>query len=98
MILAIDNTIVEVEMYKGNSSSEKLFDLVVHLRQADLKFSTKLLLTHLAGTRMIEQGPDRVSRGSPEEGMAAGKDMIKFCPWGKSAIEAESKLKLWIIT
>ena len=53
MVLATDNTVVEEAIYKGNSSSENLFDLVVRLRQAELQFSIKLLVTHVAGTIMI---------------------------------------------
>jgi len=34
--LATDNLTVESALYKGNSSSEKLFDLVVHMRQAEM--------------------------------------------------------------
>ena len=41
IVLATDNLVVEAAMYKCNSSSGNLFDLVVHFRQEKLQFSTK---------------------------------------------------------
>ena len=47
MILTTYNTVVEAVMYKGNSSSENLFELIFCLRQVELKISTKLLVSHV---------------------------------------------------
>ena len=80
VILATDNEVVEHSLYKGNSTSEKLFELVVRLRTAEIKFATKLLITHVSGKRMMAQGTDGVSRGSLKEGVALGEAMIHFCP------------------
>ena len=96
VILATDNEVVEHSLYKGNSTSEKLFELVVRLRTAEIKFATKLLITHVSGKRMMAQGTDGVSRGSLKEGVALGEAMISFCPWGMSALETEENLKEWI--
>ena len=96
MILATDNEVVEHSLYKGNSTSEKLFDLVVRLRTAEIKFATKLLFTHVSGKRMMAQGTNGVSRGSLKEGVALVEAMINFFPWGRSALEAEENLKEWI--
>ena len=61
VLLATDNSVVEAALYKGNSSSEKLFDLVVRLRKAELHSSCKLFVTHVSGKRMMAQGTDGVS-------------------------------------
>ena len=37
LILAVDNSIVENCIYKGNSSSEKLFDLILRFKDLELK-------------------------------------------------------------
>ncbi len=37
VILATDNEVVEHSLYKGNSTSEKLFELVVRLRTAEIQ-------------------------------------------------------------
>ena len=42
VVLDTDNTVVEVVIYKGNSSSKRLFDLVVCLIQAELQLSAKI--------------------------------------------------------
>ena len=47
VILATDNEVVEHSLYKGNLTSEKLFELVVKLRTAEIKFAAKLLITHV---------------------------------------------------
>ena len=96
VLLATDNSTVEAALYKGNSSSEKLFDLVVRLRNAELRSSCKLLVTHVSGKRMIAQGTDGVSRGNLREGVAVGEAMISFCPWAKSALEVNSNLWTWV--
>ena len=77
MVSADDDSVVEAAMHKGNSSSEKLFDLVARLRQAELQFSRKILVTHVACTRIIAQDTDGVSRGSLKEGVDVGGGMIK---------------------
>ena len=98
LILATDNQVVESALHKGNSSSEKLFNLILRLRKVEMKYAIKLLITHVAGTRMMAQGTDGVSRGSLREGVAVGKEMISFCPWGRTALESEKNLKPWMQT
>ena len=69
-------------MYKGNSTSPKLFDLVVRLKLVEVKRGVKVLVTHVSGKRMQAQGTDRVPRGSLREGVALGKEMMLYCPLG----------------
>ena len=93
VVLVTYNSVVEASLYKGNSTSEKLFELIIRLRRAELRYSTKLLITHVAGKRMMAQGTDGVSRGSLREGVGLGESMLKFCPWGESALGSEVKLR-----
>ena len=60
VVLATDNSVVEASLYKGNFTSEKLFELIVRLRRAELKYSTKILVTRVSGKRMMSQGTDGV--------------------------------------
>ena len=55
LLLATYNQVVESALYKGNSTSIKLFDLVLRLKKAELKYGTKILSTHVASLRMITQ-------------------------------------------
>ena len=55
-----------------------------------------MFVTHVAGTRMMEQGTDGVYRGTLSTGVAVGESMIRFCPWAKSALETSPLLRDWI--
>ena len=96
VVMATDSSTVEGCLYKGNSSSEKLFDLIVRLRAVEMRTGATILITHVSGRRMIAQGTDGVSRGSLREGVCVGETMRSFCPWGKSAIEQSPKLLDWL--
>ena len=56
-----DNSTVESAIFKGTSSSPKLLDLVIRVRMLKMKWSIRLHVIHMAGTRMIAQGSDGVS-------------------------------------
>ena len=55
VILATDNATVEACMYKGNSSSPKLFELIVRVHALKFRTGAHFLITHVAGKRMIAQ-------------------------------------------
>ena len=96
LIMATDNSTVEAALYKGNSSSEKMFELVIRFRHAELQSGGRFLVTHVSGNRMKSQGTDGISRGEMKEGVSVGEFMLKYCPWGKNALERSSYLKTWI--
>ena len=79
-------------MYKANSSSKVLFDLVLRLKGLELTYSCRIMVTHVSGSRMIYQGTDRISRGRLEQGVSLGQSMLEHCPWGTSAISASEHL------
>ena len=64
IILATENSTVESFLYKGNSTSEKLYNLVVRLRALKSRTGATFLITHVSGKRMISQGTDGVLQGS----------------------------------
>ena len=61
VLLATDNKVVERALFKGNSSSKKLFDSVLRLKGLQLVYSCKILVTHVSGSCMIVQGTDGIS-------------------------------------
>ena len=75
--MATDNIIVERAIYKGDSSSEKLFDLVLRFKKLEITYGCNILVTHVAGTRMISQGIDRILRGDLSQGVSVGEEMLK---------------------
>ena len=97
LILATDNSTVESALYRGNSTSQKLFDLILRFRHAELKSGGSFLVTHVSGNRMKSQGTDGISRGEMKEGVSVGQCMLKFCPWGQDALQRSTHLKSWIM-
>jgi hypothetical protein len=52
-----------------------------------MKYEFTLHVVHVAGTRMIAQGTDGLSRGSLLEGVVKGEDMLSFVDLSRLAIE-----------
>lgn len=96
LIIATDNTTAETCFYKGNSSSVKLYNLVVRVRLLQIKCGINLYITHVSGKRMQAQGTDGISRGQLREGVSAGDFMLSYCPWNMDALQASPKLLKWI--
>ena len=96
LILATDNTTVEGCFYKGNSGSPKLYELIVRMRETELRYNMKIYITHVSGERMKAQGTDGLSRGNPYEGVSFGQSMLRYCPWGIDAFTRSPQLKDWL--
>jgi hypothetical protein len=93
-----DNSTAEAAFFRGTSSSELLFQLVLRLRKLEVHEQCLLHVVHVAGTRMIGQGADGLSRGNLTEGVMSGHPMTSFVPLGKSALERSPALVDWIRT
>jgi hypothetical protein len=91
-----DNSTAEGAYSKGNSDSRLLFDLVLRLRTLDMSGSLRLHVIHVAGTRMISQGTDGLSRGDLTEGVLAGIPMLSFIPLHLSPLQRSPLLLDWI--
>jgi hypothetical protein len=91
-----DNSTVEACLYKGNSSSEKLFQLMVRMRKLEMKHNAKIVVSHVSGKRMIKEGADAVSRGQLREGVTAGELMLSFIPLNENPLDRAPGLKTWI--
>ena len=82
-----DNSTVEACVAKGSSTSPKLLSLVVRLLALTSKVGVKINIIHVAGSRMIAQGTDGVSRGYLGQGVMAGDAMTLHIPIHQSAVE-----------
>lgn len=89
MFLFTDNTTAEAAFFRGTSSSERLFGLVLRLRELEVEEKCLLHLVHVSGTRMIGQGSDGLSQGNLTEGVMMGQSMIL-------ALMQELRLERWI--
>ena len=91
-----DNTTAESIAQKGSSTSPLLFELIVRLYKLPMKYSCSVQIIHVAGTRMIKQGTDGLSRGDLLEGVLKGKTMLSFVPLHLGANDVDSNLKTWV--
>ena len=58
-----------------------------------MKYSCKLHLIHVAGTRMIAQGTDGISRGDMMEDVMNGDDIISHIPLSLTPFERSPSLQ-----
>jgi len=91
-----DNTTAEAAFYKGNTPSRRLFKLVLRLRQLEMHGGLLLQVMHIAGTRMMAQGTDGLSRGDVCESVMAGQAMLHYIPLHLSALDRQPRLLPWI--
>ena len=82
--------------YKGNSSSNFLFELILRLSVLEVNCKMKLHIVHVSGTRMMQQGSDGLSRGNMMEGVMRGDGMLSFIQLHKSALDEQKNLENWI--
>ena len=98
IFLFTDNSTAEAAFYKGTSSSEKLFEAILRLRLLEVKEGVVIHFIHVAGTRMIAQGTDGLSRGDLGEGIMNGGSMLSYIPLHLNALERSPELKQWIVS
>jgi hypothetical protein len=91
-----DNSTAEAAYFKGTSSSELLFGLILRIRKLEMSGQCKIHMIHVAGTRMIWQGTDGLSRGDRNAGVMAGISMLDFVPLNRTALHRNPALKEWI--
>ena len=95
LFMFTDNATAEAAYFKGSSKSESLFKLVLRLRKIEMSGKCIIHMIHIAGTRMIWQGTDGLSRGDRNAGVMAGQSMLSFVPLHLSAGQRSSTLIKW---
>jgi hypothetical protein len=53
MFLFTDNSTVGGALYKGNTPSRKLFNLIVRFRKVQITNDAEIIVSHVSGKRMI---------------------------------------------
>ena len=91
-----DNMVSETIASKGSSKSEDLYHLVVRVYKLEMRYKCSIKFIHVAGTRMIQQGTDGLSRGDMVEGVMQGLPMLSFISLHKDAFQVSPPLKLKI--
>jgi len=98
IFLLTDNSTAELAFFKGTSSSPKLLKIIIRLRRLEMHSKCKINFIHVAGSRMIAQGTDGLSRGDLGEGVMKGSSMLSFVPLHLSAIHRSAHLLTWART
>jgi len=93
-----DNSSAEGCFYKGNSPSRTLFYLILRLRLLEMTGQLRLHMIHVAGSRMIDQGTDGLSRGDFASGVMAGQSMLSYIPLHEDAFQRHPPLLPWVRT
>jgi hypothetical protein len=75
LFLFTDNSTAEAAFFKGASTSEKLFDLVLRLRNLRMRGELFIHMVHISGTRMIWSG----LMVCPEETTTLGSCLVMQC-------------------
>jgi hypothetical protein len=91
-----DNSTAESVFYKGNTTGKRLFELVLRLRRLEMAGSCIINMIHVAGTRMIRQGTDGLSRGLLNEGVMAGASMLSFVLLNEGVLERQPNVLKWV--
>ena len=82
-----DNSTSESCFYKGSSTSPLLHELILRLKRTEIECGFSLYFVHVAGTRMIAQGTDGLSRGMLLEGVLTGQPMLSYIELARNAVE-----------
>jgi hypothetical protein len=94
--ICTDNSVAESAANRSSAGSEKLFNLTVRLRNLEMKYSAKVVVTHVSGERMKAQGTDGTSRGLSKEGVTMGRNMLTYIPFDETCMERSPKIETWI--
>jgi hypothetical protein len=90
-----DNFVTESVFSKGAARSAHLHGLVERLKMLQLHRGLFVHVIWIAGTCMIEEGTNGLSRGDINSGVLSGKDFLSFIPLNKSALELSAGIEAW---
>jgi hypothetical protein len=96
LFLYTDNSTADSAYYRGNSTNKFLFELIVKLRLLDMTSSLRLHLLHIAGTRMVSQGTDAISRGTLPPTLIDTPDWASLVPLHLTAYARCLDLLPWL--
>ena len=84
-----DNMVTEGAYYKGKSPAQDMYQCTLSLKDLEMEGGFLIHVIHCAGTRMIAQGTDRLSRGVMWEGFMRGTPMSAYIPLHESPLQRD---------
>jgi len=91
-----DNFVTERAFWKGNAGGKELFEVVLEMRKLEMTGAIFIHVIWVAGTRMIQQGTDGLSRGDFSNGVMLGEAMRTHVPINLSPVARSPKLADWL--
>jgi hypothetical protein len=99
IFLCTDNSTVEAALVKGNSSSEKLFELTLEVWKLEMQEGACIIVVfHGSGEQMKAQGTDGVSQGQLKDSVSTSKEMLSFIPFHLPLVERSPAVETWLWT
>ena len=96
MYLLIDNLVAENSFYKGTSSRETLFNLILKLRTLELEGDIILHMIHVLGKWMIDSGVDTLSREDTTMSITRVNSLLSYFSFHLGAHQRSAELIPWI--
>jgi hypothetical protein len=91
-----DNFVLERAFYHSSAKLRLFHKLIVCLGKLEMDGYIFIRFIWIAGTYMIWQGADGLSRGNLTAGVMAGKRFLKYVPLNKTAFQRHTLLQEWI--
>lgn len=92
-----DNSVAEKTFSKGSSRSKLIHDLCLRLRTLEMSGSIITHFVWVAGTRMIDQGTDGLSRGDIVSGIMGGEEFLSFVPVSLTVEQRSPEVSKWLM-
>ena len=96
IFIGTHNSVTDQAFWKGYSSSRELTDVIRRMYVLQMRWSFTIHLFHVAGTRMIDQGTDGLSRGDRTSGVMMGQDLRRYVPLHLSGPDRSPPLREWL--
>jgi hypothetical protein len=96
LFLFTDNFVSERCFYNGSSKSRTLHELIERIRALEMVGAIFVHLVWVAGTRMISQGTDGLSRGDLSNGVLGGEHMLKHVPLNETVLDRCFEAVEWL--
>jgi hypothetical protein len=96
LFLFTDNFVSERAFHNGSSKSRTLHQLVERIRAMEMVGAIFVHLVWVAGTRMIAQGTDGLSRGDLSNGVLGGEHMLQHVPLNETVLDRCFEAVEWL--
>lgn len=98
LFIFTDNFVTEAAFFRGSAKTRALHGLIQRLRVLMMRGSLHVHVVWIAGTRMIAQGTDGLSRGDLTSGVLLGDSFLQHVPIHRSVQEVSPGCVEWFMS